>query len=480
MMSLLSLDSSAHYIKFGYQRWLLIVIILGLSLLTVNGLATCCAILFLVLAAKMLFRQNEPPLLFLAIFFQWLQVTVKLFYADFYGLPFESVFRFPDHIYEAYYLSLLGLLALSAGIWLIMRNVPVARRPEIAACVEEIDTKKIAVAYVIAIMAMPVLMKFGQYSGGLQQFVQKFSHLKWSLFFLFFLSTFLKNERKRAFYFIAAIELLLAFTGFFSSFKDYFMVLGIGYLMVHQKVSIKQMLWMGILCVILFNFFVVWQHVKMEYRAFLTRGEKTQSIKVGKLEALDKLSGLVARMDTAVYRDGVIRLIERTSYIDFFSASISYVPRYHAHENGKLWWAGISHVLTPRILFPGKESIDDSQVAMRYTGLKFATAAEGASISLGYMGETYVDFGPQNMILPLIIFGMAVGLIYRYFLAHSQNILWGYALLLPLFFQLNVFEQALIKLIGGTIAYFVVFFILKKLGFLRFLYKKVTITRFEV
>jgi hypothetical protein len=479
-MSLLALDKNPHYIKFGYQRWLLIVIILALSLLTVNGLATFCAMLFLVLAAKLLYRENEPPLLFLAIFFQWLQVSVKLFYADFYALPFESVFRFPDYIYEAYYLSLLGLLGLCVGIWFVMRTVPVARRAEIAACAQEIDTRKITAIYIFAILATPFLIKLGLYAGGLQQFVQKFSHLKWSLFFLFFLATFLKDERKRVFYFIAVVELLLAFTGFFSSFKDYFMVLAIGYLMVHQKVTVKQTLVMGILCIILFNFFVVWQHVKMEYRTFLTGGEKTQRVKVSKLEALDKLSNLVANMDTAGYRDGVNRLIERTSYIDFFSASIAYVPKYHEHENGKLWWTGITHVLTPRILFPNKASIDDSQVAMRYTGLKFATAKEGASVTLGYMGETYVDFGRQYMILPLLIFGLLIGLIYRYFLLHSPNVLWGYALLIPLFFQLNVFEQALIKLIGGTIAYFLVFFILKKIGFLSFLHRKVTISNPEV
>src|SRR5881398_3179136 len=98
-----------NYFAIGVKNWGLIAILLLLTLATKNPVETFAAVLFLILTFKLLFRKNEPPILFLAIVLQWLQVCIKVFYANFYSESFTSVYEFPDHIKEAYYLSLLGL-----------------------------------------------------------------------------------------------------------------------------------------------------------------------------------------------------------------------------------------------------------------------------------------------------------------------------------------------------------------------------------
>jgi len=466
---------SENYIKFGTRTKLCIFILLALSLTTVNSIATSTAILFVPIAAKMLYRKNELPVLYPAIMLQWLQVTIKVFYADFYNVPLESVFEFPDHIYKAYYFSLLSLLAVSFGVWMILRKVPTVSPEDYTDAVQQFSSKKIVIIYILAIIIAPLLNRYAFAAGGLQQFIIKAVELKWTLFFIFFITAFLKNENKLTFYLIVLFEIILSFTGIFSSFKEYFMFLGIGYMMINPKLTTRKILVLTFIGTVLFNFFVVWQHVKPEYRHFLTNGENTQSVKVDNGAALEKLLQLVGEMDTAGYRDGVIRLLERTSYIDFFSASIAYVPKYHPYENGSLWLDALTRVFMPRFLFPNKAIIDDSQVTMKYTGLKLADASEGVSISLGYIGETYADVGLKLMLVPLFLFGLIIGLIYKHILTTTSNIIWRYGLILPLFFQLNVYEQALIKFVGGIIAYFIVIVIIRKSGFIDYLNKKISL-----
>jgi hypothetical protein len=62
--------------------------------------------------------------------------------------------------------------------------------------------------------------------------------------------------------------------------------------------------------------------------------------------------------------------------------------------------------------------------------------------------------------------GLVIGLIYRYLLTNTFHVFWGLALLTPLLFHLNVFEMALIKLVGGLITYFLVLLILIKTRFI--------------
>lgn len=446
-------------IRFGRTFWGLFFVLLVLSLATYNPIATFFGLLFLPIAAKLLYRKNEPPILFVAILLQWVQVTIKIFYADVYELDFPTGFEYPGHVEHAYYSSLLGLLALSVGIFLVIRKTPPFELSRLKEIVREYSVKKITIIYLLAIILSPVLLKFGSMTGGFQQFVSKIVDLKWSLLFIFYMIVFLKQEGKKIFYIIMLGEIILSFTGYFSSFKDFFLVLGLGYLMLHQRLKFKQVLVMILAGVIVFNLFIVWTHVKPQYRTYLTQGKFSQRVQVTGYDALNKLTQLAATMDTAAYRKSSKMFLERISYIDYYSAAIGYVPETLPYENGKLWWGAITNIFMPRILFPNKPVIDDTKRLNKYTGQSLSGTEKGTSISLGYMAESYIDFGSSFMFIPVFLFGLLIGGIYRYII---RNMLWGYAFLLPLFFNLNVFEIALDKLVGGTLYFFIVTWILNK------------------
>jgi hypothetical protein len=432
---------------------------MALSIATINPLATLAAILFLPVAIKLLYRKNEPPILCIAILLQWLQVTIKIFFADIYRLDFPTGFEYPGHVQQAYYSSLFGLLVMSVGIFLTLRRTPVFETNRLREIVQRYSIKRITLLYLAAVIISPILLKFGSLAGGVQQFVVKIVDLKWSLLFIFYMIVFLKQEGKKTFYIIILGEIILSLTGYFSSFKDYFLVLALGFLMLHQQLKFKQVLVMVIAGTILFNLFVVWTYIKPEYRAYLTGGRFSQQVQVQNGDALNRLTQLAFKMDTASYRKGTRMLLERISYIDYYSASIGYVPGSVPYEKGKLWWGATTNIFMPRLLFPDKPVLDDSKRLNKYTGLSMYGAEKGVSISLGYMAESYVDFGSWLMFIPVFLFGILVGSMFKYIV---RSVLWGYAFLMPLFFNLNVFEVALDKLVGGTLSFFIVLWILNK------------------
>ena len=64
------------------------------------------------------------------------------------------------------------------------------------------------------------------------------------------------------------------------------------------------------------------------------------------------------------------------------------------------------------LFFPDKEVIDDLVRTNLYTG-GVAGISEGTSISLGYVAESYIDFGPIGMFPALFLIGLMFGRIYR-------------------------------------------------------------------
>ncbi|GAA3956355.1 hypothetical protein GCM10022246_07880 [Pedobacter ginsengiterrae] len=213
---------------------------------------------------------------------------------------------------------------------------------------------------------------------------------------------------------------------------------------------------------LLFNLLIIWQYVKPQYRSFLSGGERAQVVKVSKANALEKLFELASDSEKLKYEDGITILLDRITYIDIFSATTSYVPLNRPHEHGRLWLDAIKRVFMPRILFPDKTAINDSEKTNIYTGIGFAGVESGTSISLGYVTESYIDFGFPGMLIPLFAWGMVIGIVYKYIITKSYNLIWGFAFLVPLIFQINLFETALDKLIGSLIAFFLIFLLLNK------------------
>ena len=111
------------------------------------------------------------------------------------------------------------------------------------------------------------------------------------------------------------------------------------------------------------------------------------------------------------------------------------------------------HVLTPRFLFPDKPALDDSERTRLYTGVQVAGTETGTSIGIGYVGESYVDYGPVGMFAPIFLLGLFYGLINRFFLTRTKYKILGAALAVSvLIFNAYEIETSNIKLVGGVVS----------------------------
>jgi hypothetical protein len=215
---------------------------------------------------------------------------------------------------------------------------------------------------------------------------------------------------------------------------------------------------------------VVWTAVKMEYRSYLSGGQSAQIVTVGYSAGLSKLGELVMSLDQHGLERGSEKLISRISYVDFFGSVLGVVPEMKPHTQGDIWLDAISRPFMPRALFPEKSAIDDSARTREYTGIMVSGAEQGTSISIGYVGESYIDFGTVGMMPAILGFGWLLGRSYRWMAQESaMRGLLGMGLANAVLFGAALLESSITKVFGGLIAAYIVVWLLNRLVFPRYL-----------
>jgi hypothetical protein len=213
-----------------------------------------------------------------------------------------------------------------------------------------------------------------------------------------------------------------------------------------------------------------WTAIKVDYRRFVSGGERTQTVVVGYGEALQKIVELVEQIESTQLEKAADDLAQRFAEIDMFSAVVAYVPSVRDHERGKLWFDAISRPFMPRIFFPDKAAINESMLTNYYTGLQMAGSAEGTQVSMGYIADSYIDFGEFGMMGAIFLFGCFIGYSHRWLVNHPAGIgLIGCALASSTFIQFTSIGFSSAKLVGGIVvsllvAFIILHFILPRYG----------------
>jgi hypothetical protein len=209
---------------------------------------------------------------------------------------------------------------------------------------------------------------------------------------------------------------------------------------------------------------LVWTSVKVDYRDYVNQGQRDQVIRVDLEDRYRRLLGLTSELDRTDLRQALRDLADRVAYVDYFSRVLVVVPSVLPHEEGRLWLETLAHILTPRLLFPGKASRPlDTDLTAKYTGMSFRAAGRGTSISMGYVAETYIDFGVPLMFVPLLMLGILWGAIYRILLRAPRSLLvLNYGLAISVLLPLYQFEINNVKLLGGLLMSFIVALLIQR------------------
>ena len=428
----------------------------ALSLATANPLMTLFSVVVAVSLIASLWRPGEPPVLLFACGIQWLQVTTVLHYANFAGADLVTAAG-GTHLQWAVGLGLCGLAVLAFGAFLALRGADTAAADAAEREAAVSSPRRIFIAYLAAFVFVSLLKLVAGRVPGLAQVLGSAIAIRWMFLFLL---CYVVLQRRRDYvllWAVTAFEFGVGLLAFFSGFKSVFFLLIVALLAARQFWTARRVMLGCFVCVALVLSSIIWSAIKEEYREFLNLGLRSQQVLVPIPDRIDKLNELLSGLTNEGFFQGVDTLIARVGYVTYFALAIDNVPDRIPHENGRLWAEAVKHVLAPRMFFPDKPIIDDSERTTLYTGVLVAGAEQGASISIGYMGESYIDYGPVWMFVPIFLMGLVYGLIYRFFVSRAKVKMIGFAAATSvLLFAVYNFETSNVKLIGGIMMSFIV------------------------
>jgi hypothetical protein len=445
-----------------------IYILVFFSVLSPDPLLMLFSGLILILTFKLLWRVNEPKHLLVNLILNWMVVAILLPYGVIFQKPLAqlSIYK-SDTLVYATWLAVLSQFFYLTGIYIPIKNLVLIQMDKLQFILSRYDGKRLFAAYVGYSFFSAIITPFLLLNSG-GQMLLGLVYFKWVfLTFLIIHTSIIPANTKYVLLFVG-FEILLSFSGFWASFKDYILVALGAFFTLNKKINSKALFYLVLTSLITFFIMVVWSASKGKYRAFLTGGERSQNvIETNQINNLSVLIEIISEDFSnenfaSSFERGRDALVYRISYVEYFALALKQVPTFLPHENGKLLQDAFEHVFKPRILFPDKKLIYDSEITSKYTGVSFAGRDEGTSFSLGSVPEAYIDFGPVYMFIPIFFFGLLFGWMYKTLLLNGYNIVWGICYSAPIFQYAWMFPVPGTKLLGWSITYFVNFYLINR------------------
>ena len=430
--------------------WVVLMVLVVWGATTANPLITVCSLLLLPVIPWLLWRPGEPPVLMFAVTMQWLQACVGTFYHNSQGETLAGYFGGPE-LARSSWLSLLGVLVLALGMKTALAGVKQRNTSAFESEVQQFSFGRLAVAFGVLFLISVGIRTGAGIVPGLTQPLLAATSLHWIPVIFLAQAVLVQHRGYGWLALVVAFEFAIGSIGFFSGFKEVFFLLAIVILTTRAGLSRERWFAIGLVAFLILGLNCLWTAIKVDYRFFLNQGTGEQVVNAPVPARIEKLGELLGELDSERLQNGFEQSMQRLSYVELFAHCIVTVPAELPYERGALWIGAVQQVFTPRLLFPDKAPIHDSYRAQKYTGLMLAGPEEGASIGIGYMAESYVDFGPVCMFAPIFLLGVFYGLIYRLFAYSKTGRLLGMALAICiLVFGACTIETSNIKLIGGN------------------------------
>jgi hypothetical protein len=393
-----------------------------------------------------LWEKDAPPVLPLALSFQWVQVTCGVFYYALTGREMETMYL---SNYRTMVLLGLGCIgALTLGLALGLRSARFGREPATRSLA--VPWRTLFMGYLAATFLNVFIRELAWSVPGLSQGLIAIGYLRLAILFLVFRRLIRPRLRWEWFLGILGVEVVLGFTGYFAGFREPLILAFLALLEVFDARSVSQWMRMAALAVVMLAAGVVWIGIRTSYRAEV--GDDLSQSRAERLERVGTLSSewFVSEMDSMT--EDVDELVERLWAIYYPALAVARVPEVLPHENGAILLAALTHLVTPRVLFPEKGVLaSDSEMVRKYSGIFVASSEENTSIAFGYAAESYVDFGIPLMFAPALVFGVVMGLVYRivFRVLRHRELVAGFACIF-FWISLYLFERSWVKTLGTT------------------------------
>jgi hypothetical protein len=445
--------------KFDISKFSIFCLLI-LALAFDNGGYLLVPSLCLLLILIFLHQPYKSPIFSFIAVQHYIQIIAGVLLCNYLGkeIDYNTPYRSTATI-----ISSVGLITLLLPVIYVQQEFPIQNRESLTVSANRFSTSKVMYAYIISFFVANFLLGIAFIFGGLTQIILWLVSIKWILFLLFGYICILRNEKKRIFYLFIVIEFITGFYSFFSDFKTVIFFLVILLISVVEEIDFKTFFYGLLIAGLLIVFGLVWTSVKDKYRSFLNGGEKSQSVTVNSDEALNKLYDLSNNTTSDNLEGAVPQLLDRVQYTYFFAKTIERVPDIIPYQNGNNWLNNIEFVTTPRYFNPDKPVLDQSEKASLYTGIHLSGRSKGASFSLGYFAECYIDFGMYGMMIALFFIGIVYAMIYNHLLKKSSDsVIFNYCVAGAFFMDFNPYGNDGTYLMGRLISGVVTFYFLIK------------------
>jgi hypothetical protein len=168
---------------------------------------------------------------------------------------------------------------------------------------------------------------------------------------------------------------------------------------------------------------VIIQSVKDDYRESTWSGKRQPG--------LDLITELASREQAKeegplTNSDGIVKTVGRLNQGWHLGKVLKWVPKNQPFADGEDLLGDVEGAMLPRILFPEKKMGGTQDKFHTYTGYKLT---EGTSMTIGVLGDFYVNFGRWGSFVALFIFGAIISRLlytftYKYILPDPINIVW--------------------------------------------------------
>jgi len=436
-----------------------LVILLFAQLFFTNGIYLFLGGISLWLIFSNLQQPYKPSIFTIIFIYHLIQVMAGVWLSNF--LEKDIDFR-SDHTSTATLASYIGLIILFLPIIYYQNKIPNISLQTLRKHAAGLSLERSLRVYIISFFVTNALGGIAFTIAGLSQVIFSLVNIKWFFFLLFGFQVILKNKMWKQFIIIVIIEFLLGFFSFFSDFKTVMFFITFIAIIFLNNVKLKHVIVTAITIVALFYLGVMWTSIKGEYRMFLNKGSKSQTVSVEREEALNKLVELSGNRTEGSFDEAAGEFFSRLQYTYHLAKTMDRIPSVLPHEYGKNIGGILAYVTTPRFLNPDKPKLEATVKATKYTGIMYAGALTGVSFSLGYFADCYIDFGYFGMMIPLLILGLLFGSTYFYFIKNSSpNFVFNYAVVGAMFMEFNAFEADGTYLMGRLFATLLTFFLLK-------------------
>src|SRR5262249_18817336 len=306
----------------------------------IAGLAV--AVLFLIWA--LLSTAEGPPVLALALTYQWMQVTIGLFYSTLTGEQREAMYQTDWHRMMLIGLGWVTCLAVAMCYGIVLTGRRIAPSPD--APVRAVSAKVLYIAYAASLLLTGVVQEIAWNYPMFTQAILAIAFKHLGLLFVLTRRFTRPHFQWEKLAILMAIEIAVGFTGYFAGFREPIVMGGIAILEVFDRRDIRHWLFAGMLAVVLGLSSLIWMSVRGQLRQEID-DELLSNSRIERFDRARTLSTGLLTQAAADYREAADRLIDRLWAIKYPAMALDRVPASVPHTDGDIMRDAVTHLVTP-------------------------------------------------------------------------------------------------------------------------------------